>query len=274
MENLYGERGNLMPRDIVAKCIYDAPSQVYLDIAFLGEKLIKSRLFEVAEICKTYAGIDVTKESIPVYPSVHFFMGGIWVNAQHKTSIDALYAVGECASRYHGANRLGGNSLLAAIYSGRVAAKAIEDLKKSESIPDFSDYVCMQEKALEKRLETKSPFSAVYIRHELAKLMNDCLGITRCEEKLIEGIQSVDYYLSIEEKLIYDEDVSPYVGYSLHALLLLARAILTSALARKETRGAHIRKDYPNRNTEYAYCSVCAYQKGEHRISYEEEDGQ
>ena len=274
MEKLYGERGNLMARDVVSKCIYDAPSQVYLDIAFLGEKRIQSRLFEVAEICKKYAGIDVTKESIPVYPSVHFFMGGLWVDRNHKTSIDALYAVGECASRYHGANRLGGNSLLAAIYSGKVAAKAIAGLETADPAPDFSAYVLKQEKALEERLAAKSRFSAVYIRHEIAKLMNDCLGITRSEEKLTEGIRSVDYYLSIHEKLVYDSDVSPYLGYSLYAMLLLARAILTSALARKETRGAHIRKDYPERNAEYAYCSVCDYQNGEHRISYEKEDEQ
>ena len=274
MEELYGERGNLMPRDIVSKCIYDAPSQVYLDISFLGEKLIKSRLLEVAEVCRKYAGIDVTKESIPVYPSVHFFMGGIWVDRNHKTSIDSLYAVGECASRYHGANRLGGNSLLSAVYSGKVAAKAIGNLEKSDKAPDFSAYVSMQEKALEERFAAKSRFSAVYIRHDIAKLMNDCLGITRSEEKLTEGIRCVDYYLSINEKLVYDSDVSPYVGYSLHAMLLLARAILTSALARKETRGAHIRNDYPERNAEYAYCSVCHYQNGEHRISYEKEDEQ
>ena len=64
MEELYGERGNLMPRDIVSKCNYDAPSQVYLDLSFLGEELIRSRLSEVAEVCHTYAGIDILRESI------------------------------------------------------------------------------------------------------------------------------------------------------------------------------------------------------------------
>lgn len=274
MEALYGERGNLMPRDIVAKCIYSAPSQVYLDIAFLGEKHIQSRLFEVAEVCKKYADLDVTKESIPVYPSVHFFMGGLCVDSKHKTTIDHLYAIGECASRYHGANRLGGNSLLSAIYSGKVAAKAICDLQKADTTPDFSVYISQQEKILEERLASKSRFSAVYIRYELAKLMNECLGVVRCESKLLEGIESVDYYLSISEKLVYDSDVSAYVGYSLRPMLLLARAILTSALARKETRGAHIREDYPERSAEYDYCSVCDYQNGEHRVSYEKEDEQ
>ena len=274
MEDLYGKRGNLMPRDIVSKCIYDAPSQVYLDIAFLGEKLIKSRLFEVAEVCRKYAGIDVTKESIPVYPSVHFFMGGLMVDGQHKTSIDHLYAIGECASRYHGANRLGGNSLLSAIYSGKIAANAIGKSAKIDNAPDFDAYISAQEEMLAKTLDSKSPFSAVYIRYDIAKIMNDCLGITRSEEKLMEGIQSMDYYLSVSDKLMYDPDVSPYMGYSVRPMLLLARAILTSALARKETRGAHIRNDFPERNAEYGYCSVCDYQNGEHRVSFEKEDEQ
>ena len=274
MEELYGERGNLMPRDIVSKCIYSAPSQVYLDITFLGEKRIQSRLFEVAEVCRKYAGLDVTKESIPVYPSVHFFMGGLCVDSKHKTTIDHLYAIGECASRYHGANRLGGNSLLSAIYSGKVAAAAIGDLPKNDPVPDFSAYISEQEKILEERIASKSRFSAVYIRYELAKLMKECLGVVRTERKLVEGIENVDYYLAISEKLVYDLDVSAYVGYSLRPMLLLARAILTSALARKETRGAHIREDYPERSVEYDCCSVCDYQNGEHRVSYEKEDEQ
>ena len=272
MEDLYGERGNLMPRDIVSKCIYDVPSQVYLDIAFLGEKLIQNRLFEVAEVCRKYASVDVTTESIPVYPSVHFFMGGLDVDKNHKTTIDHLYAVGECASRYHGANRLGGNSLLSAIYSGKVAAKAIGELSDTADVPDFAAYISEQEEILKKYFETKSRFSAVYVRCEIAKLMNDCLGITRTEEKLNEGIQSIDYYLSVSDKLTYDSDVSPYVGYSIRPMLLLARAILESALARKETRGAHIRNDYPERSEEYAYCSVCAYKNREHLVSFEKED--
>ena len=272
MEEMYGEKGNLMPRDIVSKCIYDVPSQVYLDIAVLGKKLINARLPEVAELCSKYAGLDVTAESIPVYPSVHFFMGGLAVDKNHKTNIEKLYAVGECASMYHGANRLGGNSLLAAIHSGKTAAKAIAAQPDEEARPDFSEYISRQEQVLAQRLESRSQFSAVYIRHELAKLMKDCLGITRSEEKLLEGIRSVDYYISISDKLVYDSDVSPYIAYSLRPMLMLARAILTSALARKETRGAHIRRDYPEKSEEFALCSLCDYLGGEYRISYAKED--
>lgn len=272
MEDKYGGKGNLMPRDVVSKCIYDAPSQVYLDISFLGKKLIDSRLFEVSELCLKYAQLDVSKESIPVYPSVHFFMGGLFVNKDHKTSLDRLYAVGECASMYHGANRLGGNSLLAAIYSGKIAAKAICGISEVDNAPDFKKYISDQENVLKDRLKSKSRFSAVYIRYEIAKLMNDCLGITRTEEKLNEGIRSIDYYISVSDKLVYDSDVSPYIGYSLRPMLILARAILSCALSRKESRGSHIRNDFPKTDENYALCSVTDYNGGEYRISYIKED--
>ena len=272
MEKLYGERGNLMSRDVVSKCIYDAPSQVYLDIAPLGKTLIESRLLEVAELCRKYADLDVTRESIPVYPSVHFFMGGLAVDLDHKTSIDALYAVGECASMYHGANRLGGNSLLAAMHSGQVAAQAIDKLSEEEDRPDFSTFIAEQEGIMAARLASKSRFSAVHIRHEIAKLMIDCLGITRTEEKLNEGIQSIDYYLSVSDRLVYDADVSPYVGYTLRPMLILARAILTCALSRRESRGSHIREDHPERRAEFACATLCEYRGGEHCISFVKED--
>ena len=271
MEDLYGENGNLMPRDIVSKCIYDAPSQVYLDIAFLGKKQILSRLSEVAEICKKYIGLDVTKESIPVYPSVHFFMGGLAVDRNHKTNIEGLYAIGECASMYHGANRLGGNSLLAAVYSAKTASAAIKDLAEQEECPDFSTYICEQEQRLDQHIASKSRFSAMYIRYEIAKLMNDCLGITRNREKLVEGISSVDYYLSISDKLAYDPDVSPYTAYTLKSLLVLARAILSCALAREESRGAHIREDYSETAEKFCCATLIEYGEGDYKITFEKE---
>lgn len=272
MEELYGEKGNLMPRDVVSKCIYDAPSQVYLDISFLGKKKIDTRLLEVSELCKKYINLDVTKESIPVYPSVHFFMGGLAVDCHHQTSIENIFAVGECAAMYHGANRLGGNSLLSAIYSGQTAAKAIGELPSIKEKPDFAEYISHTEKQLAERLASKSRFSAVYIRQEIAKLMNNCLGITRSEAKLTEGIQSIDYYLSISDKLVYDADVSPYIGYSLRPMLIFAKAILISALARKESRCAHIREDYPQTKEEYSLSTVLQYNRGENKVSFIKEN--
>ncbi|MDO4740261.1 MAG: FAD-dependent oxidoreductase [Eubacteriales bacterium] len=272
MEKLYGLKGNLMPRDVVSKCIYDAPSQVYLDIAHLGRKHIAERLSEVASVCSEYAGIDVTKESIPVTPSVHFFMGGLDVDLEHRTNIENLYAIGECAAIYHGANRLGGNSLLAAIYSGRMAARSIEAREqKSASKATFAAYIEQQQRLLERRLESHSRFSAVFVKQELAKIMNEKLGITRTGERLREGIESVDYYLSIGEKLIFDSEISPYQGYTLVPMLRLARAVLLCAENRRETRGAHIREDHPERSEEYARASVISYADGKYELQLTEE---
>lgn len=272
MEEKYGERGNLMPRDVVSKCMYDAPSQVYLDIAFLGRDKIRARLSEVEDLCRRYAGLDVTSQSIPVSPSVHYFMGGLAVDLRHRTNLERLYAVGECAAIYHGANRLGGNSLLSALYSGRVAARDIAERAPASGHPGLSAYLSEQEARLAKRMASTSRFSAVYIQRELAGVMNDSLGITRREDKLRSGIEAVDYYLSISDKLAYDSEISPYQGYSLEGMLSLARGILTSAKNRRESRGSHIREDYPDSRQEYRAASVIRYDSGKFTVTLEQED--
>lgn len=272
MEEAFGEKGNLMPRDIVSKYIYDAPGQVYLDIAFLGKQKILENLREVYDLCLQYLGLDVTKESIPVAPSVHFFMGGLAVDARHRTNIRNLYAVGECASMYHGANRLGGNSLLAAVYSGRVAAKDIAETDTVACKTDFSGYIREQSEKLRAHTASKSRFSAVYIQNDLAKIMNDDLGIVRNEQKLRDGIRNLQYYLSIVDKLKYDSEISPYQAYSLRPMLCLGLAVLTCAEARRETRGAHIRTDFPQRAEAFAACTLLDYANGAMNVTYGNED--
>ena len=125
MEDKYGSNGNLMTRDIVSREIQATGKDVFLDVSFLEKTIIDKRLPEIRDLCKKYRNIDITQEPIPVSPSVHFFMGGLAVHLNHETNIRNLYAIGECASMYHGANRLGGNSLLAAVYSGSVASDSI-----------------------------------------------------------------------------------------------------------------------------------------------------
>ena len=276
MEDLFGKNGNLMTRDVVSKCMHNVPSQVYLDISFLGKKKIKENLEEIYDLCMTYLGIDVTKESIPVTPTVHFFMGGLAVDINHRTSIDRLYAVGECASIYHGANRLGGNSLLAALHSGKVAAAHIDKHCSSctaeHAIPDFSAFASEIESDIASRLQGESSYSAVHMMRTLAEIMNDDMGISRTEEKLKSGIESIDYYISVCEKIIYDTSVSPYQGYCLRSLFTLARGILTCALNRRETRGAHIREDYPETSADFEKSTLIRYNNGNYDISYERED--
>lgn len=272
MEEKYGPNGNLMSRDIVSRCIYDCPSQVYLDISFLGEKLIHERLEEVYQLCKDYIGLDVTKEPIPVAPSIHFFMGGIRVDRNHRTNILRLYAVGECASKYHGANRLGGNSLMAAVYSGRVAAEAIHrEEAASVREEDFASYIEQEKAAIKRIKESRSLFPSIYIMRNMADVMNYSLGITRTRKGLLEGVEALDFYLNSVKSIKFDPTVSLYENYRIYYMLLLAKVIMRSAMEREETRGAHIREDFPETKESFRKCSVAELVDGQIQIYFEAE---
>ena len=260
MEDLYGPKGNLMPRDIVSKCIYETGRQVYLDVSFLGKKKITERIPEVYDLCLKYKNIDISKEPVPVVPSVHFFMGGLAVDLRHRTNIKNLYAVGECASIYHGANRLGGNSLLAAVYSGKTAASYISG--KTVDSPDWSSEVKTENEKLAERRKSESKFPVMYVRGLLADTVNSSLGIVREKSRLEAGISGVDYYLGIADKINYDRSELEYFGYSLSGILNLAKATLIAAESRRESRGAHIRSDYPDRSDELKAATIISYDDG------------
>lgn len=262
MEDRFGERGNLMPRDVVTRCIEESGKDVFLDISFLGKARILQRLPEVYELCKKYRGIDISKQSIPVKPSVHFFMGGIAVKNNHETCIKNLYAIGECASVYHGANRLGGNSLLAAIYGGKAAAASIEKSKASEADTDWSPEIAEAEKTLRSLKNSKSQYPVKYVRDMLAETMRENLGVVRCDKELQKGIDDVSFYLSVADKIHYDSSELAYFGYSLTGILTLAKAALICAQSRRESRGAHYRSDHPDPKDEYHAATIIRYDGG------------
>lgn len=268
MEQKYGERGNLMPRDVVSREMAATGRDVYLDASFLGKAFIDRRLAEVRDICRKYRGIDMGSEPIPVAPSVHFFMGGIAVDNQHETNVENLFAVGECASIYHGANRLGGNSLLAAVCGGWVAADAIagRDRAGASSSPSFSATLREESHKLERMRDTSSVFPVMYMRDLLAKTMNESMGIVRDERSLTNGMRDVEYYLSVAEKISYDPSVMTYTNYSLPSILVLAKAMLACARERRETRGAHVRSDYPEEREGSRHASIVSYEGGRCRV--------
>ena len=276
MEEKYGEKGNLMPRDVVSRTMYELHKPVFLDVSFLGKKKILERIPEIYDICMKYRGIDISKESIPVEPSVHFFMGGLAVNLNHETNIKNLYAVGECASIYHGANRLGGNSLLAAVYSGRTAAKAIADSSNMNYTPTdnmssennasiircFAKSLAKDQKKLEDGYKTSSSFSVMHVRKLLADLMQERLGIARSETELRKGIDEVTFLLENVDKIHFNASEMPYFNYSVGGILALAKATLIAAESRKESRGAHVRTDYPETNDEFRASTILTYNNG------------
>lgn len=272
MEEKYGPRGNLVTRDVISREMDALGEQVWLDISFLGKGLIDRRLPEVRDICAKYGGIDVTRDPIPVAPSVHFFMGGLAVHLNHETNIHGLFAVGECASMYHGANRLGGNSLLAAIYSGNVAADTIAGRGDKASVhADFGQDLDRERELLAKSRDTKSRFPVMYVRDMLAETMGRQLGIVRNEADLKQGLEDIDYYLSIAGRLSYDASVMPYFNYSLDGILTLARATVACALSRRESRGAHNRSDYPETDAGCQAATIISYDDGDYRVRLDEE---
>ena len=271
LEDKYGEKGNLMPRDIVSREIESAGRQVYLDVSFLGSDIIMDRIPEIHELCMKYRGIDITREPVPVSPSVHFFMGGLAVDLNHETNICNLYAAGECASIYHGANRLGGNSLLAAIYGGQKAAESVAGRDSMVTHHSFDSYVQDETAKLMSDLGSESRFPVMYIRDMAAQNLKEDLGIVRNEKRLRKGIEDVDFYLDIADKINYDSSVLPYFNYSLTGILTLARAVLVSADARHESRGAHFRSDYPEEDRELQAASVISYDNGAYRVRYDME---
>jgi succinate dehydrogenase / fumarate reductase flavoprotein subunit len=221
MEERFPEFGNLMPRDITAIEIYKELQnyKVYLDMTELDQEIWENRLFELRSDMKFYFKIDPAKQSIQVEPGIHYFMGGILVDIAHRTNIKGLYAAGECAAQYHGANRLGGNSLLGAIYGGMTAAKSIISDEKHNSKSAILSNIAEYRENVDSKMK-----------------VSKAMGIIRTEDSLKSALES------LEDK--NDE---------YHVFL---KAILMSALMRKESRGVHFREDYPQIDPEYAFPSV------------------
>ena len=232
MEEKYPKLGNLMPRDVVAREMYyvmhddSTGHQVYLDLCGLSKQTWKEKLTDLREEIRYYLAIDPAKEPVPVSPGIHYFMGGILVDKFHRTNIAGLYAAGECACQYHGANRLGGNSTLGAIFGGKTAAETA-----AAEMADFQSGET-QEKA-PVWIESV-PRRAKHLRDVLLS----GLGILRTETGLKEALEQLENLSAVQDQTESNRR-------------LLAKAMLLSALERRESRGAHTRTDYPDRDDEH-----------------------
>ncbi|WP_316637914.1 FAD-binding protein [uncultured Ruminococcus sp.] len=228
MEEKYPELKNLMPRDVVSAEMVvvtardDCEDQVYLDMTAIEKKVWKTRLSDLRDQCVHYIAVDPMKEPIPVSPGIHYFMGGIRVDESHRTNLHNLYAAGECACQYHGANRLGGNSLLGAIYGGRVAAESVMKNHIEETDIDVQD-------------TTYSEVSPL-LAERISTILYRALPIMRNESNMKAAQQELNAMLT------------PNLNEAENRRLSLALAMVRSAIERKESRGAHKRVDYPERD--------------------------
>jgi len=270
---------DLAPRDIVSRAILTEIKEgrgfpggyVGLDLTHLGEEYIKERLALAYEAAKSFAGIDATKEMIPVRPAQHYYMGGIDVDITGKNSdLIGLFAAGEAACvSVHGANRLGSNSLLETLVFGRETGRAVVEFLKSYTEPS-SDIDAEAEKAENSAYEVVKKESGEHFGEVLERLrdiMWDYVGVFRDENGLKTAISEI-FKLREEAKNTYVLDKSKvyntefYNALELKNMLDLALVIATTALNRKESRGAHYRLDYPKRDDTNWLKHTLAYLKG------------
>jgi succinate dehydrogenase / fumarate reductase flavoprotein subunit len=251
--NDLGERfvDELLPRDEVSRAIYaqiEAGREVFLDIRHLGEAFIDENIPQERKLSIMYEGVDPVKEKMPIAPVAHYSMGGIAVDENLMSSVSGLFAVGECSNaRVHGANRLGGNSLLEIVAFGRLAgenaAKFAQDksiMIDSKEIPTIEDIYKIENSVdfYEKRELLGELFykNAGIVRNEKA-LTNLLLTLEEMQKELpLMGIvdSSRCYNTNLVERLKFQNT------------LMLSIMIVQSALARKESRGAHYREDFPD----------------------------
>ena len=263
---------DLAPRDMVSRCILreiqsgkgiDGKDYVFLDLTHLGEDVISSKLAEISGFARTYAGVDVTKEPIPVQPTCHYMMGGIATDTDARVildgqdnTIDGLYAAGECSCvSVHGANRLGCNSLLDVLVFGRRAGKSIRRYIHSIGLPSLSgdDPTAKTAAQIADLMNNTGEERSSTIRIEMQNIMMDNVSVFRHRDALMKVMDKLSRlkercrYIRIQDKgHCFNRDLldAMEVGY----MLDLAEAITLGALNREESRGAHFREDFPDRN--------------------------
>ena len=228
---------------------------VLLDLRHLGRTKILERLPQIRELAMEFAGLDPIETPIPIRPGAHYQMGGVKTNTWGETDLPGLFAAGECACvSVHGANRLGGNSLLETIVFGRRAGTRAADFIRDCHLPPIPATHLQRETQRVKTLLTNpGPERAWQIRDDLGKTMSLNLGIFRTKQSMqeaqhaIQALKARGQLMCVQDKgQIFNTDLIQ--ALELQCLVEIAETIVVSALGREESRGAHYRADFPTRN--------------------------
>lgn len=295
LEEKYPSYGNLVPRDIATREIFNVcvdqglgingENMVYLDLSHKDPKELDVKLGGIIEIYEKFMGDDPRKIPMKIFPAVHYSMGGMWVDYNQMTNIPGLFAAGECEYQYHGANRLGANSLVSAIYGGMVAGpKAVEyikGLKKSSQDISSSVFDSFHKKQMDKYeslLAMSGTENAYVIHKELGEWMTANMTVVRHNPKLEATIGKIKE-LKERYRNINMNDASRWnnqgVAFTrqLWNMLELSEAMTLGALMRNESRGAHYKPEFPNRNDEeFLKTTKAAWTADGPQISYDEVD--
>lgn len=269
-------RMELAPRDITSRAIAQEIRAgrgihpdgsaggpfVYLDLRHLGREKILSRIPFCWEEAHRLLGIDAVYQPLPVRPTVHYSMGGIPVNTDGQVRsgpdglVEGLFAAGEAACvSVHGANRLGSNSLLECVVFGKITGAAIARYVQNRKLPEINDqyYYTAAFEQIQALRELKGKYRIAEIRQAYQDCMTEYCGVFRTEELMRQGLKELkklqekytDIYLDDKGNVWNTEIIE---ALELRSLMIVGEIILTSALNRKESRGAHFREDYPERD--------------------------
>jgi succinate dehydrogenase flavoprotein subunit len=272
LEEKYPEYGNLVPRDIATREIFhvcvdmglgvDGQNQVYLDVSHLDPHMLEVKLGGVMEIYRKFVGDDPAKVPMRIFPAVHYSMGGLWVDNDHgMTNIPGLFAAGEADYQYHGANRLGANSLLSCIYTGlhvvgpSAAEYAKDAARGSGSVPaSVFDAEVQRQNENNDWLKRANGKENPYVLHrELGQVMTNNVTVVRYNDKLretdvkIQELMARYRNITVPDKSEWSNQPLLF-SRQLWNMLVLARVITLGALRRDESRGAHYKPEFPKRN--------------------------
>ena len=270
----------LLTRDHVARCIVREVKEgrgsphggVFLDIAWIKERLpnaaehIKRKLPSMYHQFKELADIDITEEPMEVGPTTHYVMGGVRVDADSQmTDVPGLFAAGECAAGLHGANRLGGNSLSDLLVFGKRAGEYAARFAQENAAGEISqDHAARVGRAalepFDRGVDTGSTENPYEIQQDLQKMMQDRVGIVRTEHDMQAAVEGIGRLRERAERVAVsgNREYNPgwHTALDLRNLLTFSEAIARSALARRESRGAHTRLDYPDKDEKLGKLSV------------------
>jgi succinate dehydrogenase / fumarate reductase flavoprotein subunit len=293
LEEKYPAFGNLVTRDIATREIFQVclegmgvggENQVYLDLTHIPAETLTRKLGAILEIYEMFVGDDPRYVPMRIFPGVHYSMGGLWVDFEQRTSIPGLFAAGECDYSIHGANRLGANSLVSCVYGGFTAApSAIEYAKNVERGDTETNGIHdaelkRQHEINDAIIKNEGTENQYKLHEEMGKWMTDNVTVVRyndrlkaTDDKLLELIDRFKH-ISINDSNLWATQAVPHAR-QLWNMMQLARVITLGALNRNESRGAHYKPEFPERDDEHWMKSTIAeYSEEAPVFSYESID--
>ncbi len=292
LEEKYPAYGNLVPRDIATREIFQicldgygvgGGNMVYLDLTHIPAEMLDRKLGAILEIYEKFVGDDPRYTPMKIFPGVHYTMGGIWVGDDQMTNVPGVFATGECDYSIHGANRLGANSLVSCIYAGIVAGPAAVQYAtgngRGETLNGAHDREVRRQTEINERIKNlRGSENAYKVHDEMGRWMTENVTVIRYNNKLeatdaklqelIERFDNID----INESIYWLTQALPHAR-QLYNMLQLARVITIGALLRNESRGAHYKPEFPERNdAEFLKTTIATYTSEGPEISYQEVD--